>query len=245
MRAYFLFLILLVSLWTARTTEVFDRDDCPMGCMNGSDALMLRARVGRCEREAHNLRQMIKRGGGSGDISPGGNTEAKNVLQAILTHADAMAHAKRCSNCIHDVCDRAAIAAFFKPDTEVILYEGTNVKACKGCECAFREIVSHIREHRRTQTDRLLRTPLVDTPFVAMVTDHSLAPGEKKPKEHASARHVTPRLDGECAPDPDQITQSIKEADIGFGTSRYYIVDMDNDSKIGRLTLFVYHHHKQ
>lgn len=252
--------------------DALNNDECPRGCMNGSEALELKASVAVCQASVRKLKHLVRGQDDVGERLESGDSRAADVLSGLLRDTEQLAIKKHaCSDCVKRACMEPSVTRFLTDATEVLVFDGRKAHHCKGCRCAYRELAEHTREqYVRASRQRISRAVVFSTASIAMITDHALyTPGSAKealeglPKagERALARKLR-HSDRSCFVEdeswsaegngtnstsamPSEYAQgdsTISEYRFGLGAIRTYMAEMNADGSMGRLTVYVYRH---
>lgn len=252
--------------------DALNNDECPKGCMNGSEATELKISMAVCQANVRKLKHQIRGQNDIGEQLDSGDARASDILSGLLRDTEQLALKKQaCSDCVKRACMEPSVTRFLTDSTEVLVFDGRKAHHCKGCRCAYRELAEHTREqYIRASRQRISRAVVFATNSIAMITDHALyttgnakdaLEGLPKSGERALARKLRHSERGCFVEDNDWSatgqsgnttaaemptsalhTDSISEYRFGLGAIRTYMAEMNGDGTMGRLTVYVYRH---
>lgn len=251
--------------------DALNNDECPKGCMNGSEAMELKIGVAVCQANVRKLKHQLRGQNDIGEQLDSGDARASDILSGLLRDTEQLAIKKHaCSDCVKRACMEPSVTRFLTDSTEVLVFDGRKAHHCKGCRCAYRELAEHTREqYIRASRQRISRAVVFATASIAMITDHALyttgnakdaLEGLPKSGERALARKLRHSERGcfvedeewspsanngttnASVPPSNLHTDSISEYRFGPGAIRTYMAEMNGDGTMGRLTVYVYRH---
>ena len=245
---------------SARKLPQLDNDECPAGCMNGTDALQLLGELSVCQLEQRQLRNRIRTQGHEefDEATAGLGFSAVDIVSGLLRDTEQLARRRsKCAKCVSLACAEPSVTRFLTDDTEVIVYDGRKVHACRGCRCAYRELAEHTRDqYLRASKHSVTRAVVASTPLTAVITDHALYDHGgnahtienvvSPPTKRAIARRLR-AMERECFDDTDAgdvltSNSTVLEHTFGRGAIRTYMAQLNSDGTMGRLSIFVYRH---
>lgn len=247
------------KLRSAADVAVLTNDECPEGCMNGTNAMQLLGELSVCQMEQRKLRNRVRTQGHEefDEATAGQGISAVDIISGLLRDTEQLARRReKCTQCVSLACSEPGVTRFLNDDTEVIVYDGRKVHACKGCKCAYREMAEHTRDqYLRASKHAITRAVVASTPLTAVLTDHAMydnAGGHNfetlvtPPTKKAIARKLrsTERecFDAQEASDVTTNNSTVLEHTFGRGAIRTYMAQLNSDGTMGRLSIFVYRH---